>query len=186
MILPASRRDGAGELNQQRPRQVGIGPGHQSTTIPRRRHLQQLGGVDLKIFAEYPASRNHREPSRNLVTCGKESARYYTKASLPHSYMGTPGESGVMASTWGPRNELDASDHVARRGQGGGNSTLRDIRDPLDSATLRPRGHGRSHPIERAKQDRVPMPCLRRTAQYEWRHPGSVPRADRRPSASHR
>ena len=30
-------------------------------------------------FAKDPASRDHREPSRSLVACGKESARYYAK-----------------------------------------------------------------------------------------------------------
>jgi hypothetical protein len=34
---------------------------------------------DLKTFAKDPATRDHREPSRNLGACGKESARYYAK-----------------------------------------------------------------------------------------------------------
>jgi len=34
---------------------------------------------ELKIFAEYPATRNQLGPSHDLVFCGKESARYYTK-----------------------------------------------------------------------------------------------------------
>jgi len=35
--------------------------------------------LHLKTFAEYPATRNQLGPSHDLVSCGKESARYYTK-----------------------------------------------------------------------------------------------------------
>ena len=37
----------------------------------------------LMTFAKDPASRDHREPSRSLVACGKESARYYAKVIRP-------------------------------------------------------------------------------------------------------
>ena len=47
--------------------------------------------MTLLTFAKDPASRDHREPSRSLVACGKESARYYAKvisASLGRSTYG--------------------------------------------------------------------------------------------------
>ena len=42
------------------------------------------GSSSLMTFAKDPASRDHREPSRSLVACGKESARYYAKVISSH------------------------------------------------------------------------------------------------------
>jgi hypothetical protein len=55
-----------------------------------RSDIHEQGVIEhLKIFTEYPAIRNDREHSRNLVTCGKESARYYTKVFRLHAMQPT-------------------------------------------------------------------------------------------------